>query len=89
MNGNDAAPAPIYRPSAEITPDEYDYYMRKAQEMRAEATARIFRRIGAAMRGLFSTLAARADGRSEASPEARPTAERPRHAPVLAKSRTA
>lgn len=91
MDGKDAAPisAPIYRPSAEITPAEYEYYMRKAQQMRAESAAELFRTLGRAIRRLFATLASRAHGRSEASPKARPTAERQRRAPVLAKSRTA
>lgn len=91
MNGKDAAPisAPLYRASAEITPDEYEYYMRKAQQMRAESAAEWFRTLGRAITRLFVTLASRAYGRSAASPKARPTAERQRRAPVFAKSRTA
>ena len=81
MDGKDAAPvsAPIYRPSAEITPAEYEYYMRKAQEMRAESAARSFRKLGGAIRRLFAALGART----------RPTAAAQRQAPVLVKSRTA
>jgi hypothetical protein len=74
MDGKDAATsAPIYRPSAEITPAEYEYYMREAQQMRAEAAAEFFRTLGRAFRRLFA--------RAERTPQ--------RRAPVLAKSRTA
>ena len=65
--------APLYRPSAQITPDEYDYYMRKAQQMRAESAAEIFRAAFAALRRLFA--------RTKTAPL--------RQAPILAKSRTA
>lgn len=77
MDGKDAAhspiAAPIYRPSAEITPAEYEYYMRKAQQMRADSAAQFFRTLFRAMGRLFH--------RAEPAPE--------RRAPVLAKSRTA
>jgi hypothetical protein len=55
MDGKDATPisAPVYRPSAEITPAEYEYYMRKAQQMRAESAAELFRALGRAARRLF------------------------------------
>jgi hypothetical protein len=39
--------------SAEITPAEFDYYMKKAQQMRAEATADILGRMFAAIGRLF------------------------------------
>mgnify|MGYP001384994900 CR=1 FL=1 len=73
MNGKDAAPTPVYRPSAEITPAEYDYYMRRAQEMRAESAAKL---LSAAFRAIGRLFA-----RGERAPE--------RRAPVLVKSRTA
>jgi hypothetical protein len=77
MDGKDAAhspiSAPIYRPSAEITPDEYDYYMRKAQQMRAETVAAVFQMFARAVRRLFA--------RAKPAPQ--------RHEPLLAKSRTA
>lgn len=54
MDGKDAAPSPVYRPSAEITPAEYDYYMRRAQEMRSESAAQLFSAAFAAVRRLFA-----------------------------------
>jgi hypothetical protein len=77
MDGKDAAhspnSAPIYRPSAEITPAEYEYYMRKAQQMRAESAAEFFRMLARAVRRIFV--------------RARPAPQR--EAPIFAKSRTA
>lgn len=40
--------------SVEITPDEYDYYLRAAQRMRSEAMAGIVERWFAGFAGLFS-----------------------------------
>lgn len=49
----DSAPCP--RPiSAEITPAEFDHYMKKAQAMRAETTADILDRCAAALGRLFA-----------------------------------
>ncbi len=60
MDGKDEAPSPVstplYRPSAEITPIEYEFYMRKAQEMRAEAAADFFRAAASAVRRLFTGM---------------------------------
>jgi hypothetical protein len=43
MDGKSPSPlsAPTFVPSAEITPAEYEYYMRKAHQMRAESMADI------------------------------------------------
>ena len=77
MDGKDAAhspiSAPIYRPSAQITSDEYEYYMRKAQQMRAESAAELFRSLARGVRRLF----------------ARAKPARHRNDPVFAKSRAA
>jgi hypothetical protein len=53
-----AAKTPIADPprrplSAEITPAEFDHYMKKAQQMRAESFADILDRMFAAMHRLF------------------------------------
>jgi hypothetical protein len=82
MDGKDRAPSPISAPhfplSAEITPAEYEYYMQKAQQMRAESMAHVFQSLFGAMRRLF--------WRREASPV---RSRSDRHEPVLVKSRTA
>ena len=70
MDANPNAPIaePPRRPlSAEITPAEFDYYMKKAQQMRAESFADLLDRMFAAMRRLFG----------RAKPSAR------KHEPVL------
>ena len=82
MDGKDPAHSPIsapaYRPSAEITPAEYDYYMRKAQQMRAESAAEFFGAVFRAVGRLFA--------RAKPALLARTTTRRE---PMLAKSRTA
>ena len=50
-NNNAAPRRPI---SVEITPDEYDYYMRQAQRMRSEAMAGLVERWFAGFAGLFA-----------------------------------
>ena len=47
-------PAPRRPSSVEITPDEYEHYMREAQRMRAEAMAGILERWFANFAGLFA-----------------------------------
>ncbi|HEY7608672.1 MAG TPA: hypothetical protein VIF14_05520 [Alphaproteobacteria bacterium] len=59
MDTDNAAHSPLAwhlrRPlSLEITPIEYDYYMNKAQQMRAEALAGVFDAWFAALRRLFT-----------------------------------
>jgi len=51
---NNEKPAPRRPISVEITPDEYDHYMREAQRMRAEAMAGIVERWFAGFAGLFA-----------------------------------
>ena len=73
MDAQDGAHSPIspprFVPSAEITPAEYDYYMRKAHEMRTETIASVFA-------GLFARLK-RVFARAKPAPR--------RHEPVLIK----
>lgn len=81
MDAKTAAPVPLATPpcrpvSAEMTPAEFDYYMRRAQEMRAAVMAEILDRAAAALRRLFA--------RAKPAPR--------RHEPVIVKqiqSRTA
>jgi hypothetical protein len=50
-----AAATPPARPlSVEITPDEFDYYMKRAQQMRAEAMTAVVGRWFAALARLFA-----------------------------------
>jgi len=84
MDGKVHSPisAPKVVLSVEITPAEYEYYMQKAQQMRAESMAATLRALFAPVRRLF----ARANAPALAA-RARPTADR--HEPVLMKQRTA
>jgi hypothetical protein len=73
MDAKDGSHSPIsppqFVPSAEITPAEYEYYMRKARQMRTETIASIFA-------GLFAPLK-RVFARAKPAPR--------RHEPVLIK----
>ena len=62
MSSNETS-APRRPMSVEITPDEYDHYMREAQRMRAEAMAGIVERWFAGFAGLFAR-ARKAPGRT-------------------------
>lgn len=76
MDGKDYAPnsAPKYLLSAEITPAEYEFYIQRTQQIRAESVASVFRAILAALPRLFAA-SRRRDGA--------------RHEPVLVKPRAA
>lgn len=58
MDAADGAPSPIspprYVPSAEITPAEYEYYMRRAHQMRTETIASVFARLFAPLTRIFA-----------------------------------
>jgi hypothetical protein len=65
MDARTPAKAPIADPprrplSAEITPAEFDYYMKKAQQMRAESFANMLDRLFAAIGRLFGRAKPRA-----------------------------
>jgi len=85
MDDKPVAPSPLEfarppRLSLEFTPIQYDYYIRRAQQIRADSLADTFRFIGSVLR---------ASGRAFRRIFARAQPAPRRHEPVLVKSRMA